>query len=77
MPCYFLCISSPVAQLRIILAQSPLLDTSEFFEIAFFTSGLENCEKYVYVADRISPSWKCLISAVTYYPIVAETKNIV
>lgn len=43
----------------------------------FFTSGLENCEKYVYVADRISPSWKCLISAVTYYPIVTETKNIV
>lgn len=77
MPSYLLCISSPVAQLRIILAQSPLPGTSEFFEIAFFTSGLENSEMYVYVTDRISPSWKCLISAVTYYPIVAETKNTV
>lgn len=77
MPSYVLCISLPTAQLTIILTQNPQPDASEFFERAFFTYGLENCEKYAYVADKISPSWKCLVSAVTYYPIVAETRNTV
>lgn len=73
-PSSFLFISLPVAQLKTILAQSLLSETSEFFEIAFLTSGLENGEKYMYVAGRISPSWKRFISAVTYYPIVLKPK---
>lgn len=54
--------------------QSLLSETSDFFEIGFFTSGLKNGKKYMYVAGRISPSWKCFISAVTYYPIVLKSK---
>lgn len=28
----------------------------------------------MYVAGKISPSWNCFISAVTYYPIVLKSK---
>lgn len=70
-----LCISLRVAQLKKkILALSLLSETSEFFEIAFFTSGLKNGEKYMYVTGRVSTSCKCFISAVTYYPIVLKPK---
>lgn len=69
--CVFPCL---LPNLKKILPQSLLSETSDFFETASFTSGLKNGEKYMYAAGRISPSWKCFISAVTYYPIVLKPK---